>query len=78
MEPEAGGTAEAAPRYQPPCRTLALHFFSGTRSVSGRTPEGRGALLVLFLVNVLNFYDRQALGAVAEPLRRESRKGMPI
>ncbi|MBZ5583565.1 MAG: MFS transporter [Acidobacteriia bacterium] len=29
------------------------------------------SLLVLFLVNVLNFYDRQALGAVAEPLRRE-------
>ena len=28
-------------------------------------------LVVLFLVNVLNFYDRQALGAVTEPLRRE-------
>jgi len=28
-------------------------------------------LLVLFLVNALNFYDRQALGAVLEPLRRE-------
>ena len=26
---------------------------------------------MLFLVNVLNFYDRQALGAVLEPLRRE-------
>jgi len=26
---------------------------------------------VLFFVNVLNYYDRQALGAVAEPLRRE-------
>lgn len=37
---------------------------------------GRGAattapLLVLFLVNVLNFYDRQVLGAVLEPLHRE-------
>ncbi len=30
-----------------------------------------GPLLVLFLLNVLNFYDRQALGAIAEPLRRE-------
>jgi len=30
-------------------------------------------LAVLFLVNVLNFYDRQALGAVMEPLRREFR-----
>jgi predicted MFS family arabinose efflux permease len=28
-------------------------------------------LFVLFLVNVLNIYDRQALGAVLEPLRRE-------
>ncbi len=28
-------------------------------------------LAVLFLINVLNFYDRQALGAVMEPLRRE-------
>src|SRR5580704_13057686 len=29
------------------------------------------ALAVLFLINVLNFYDRQALGAIAEPLNRE-------
>jgi len=38
--------------------------------------RGRGAaasapLLILFLVNVLNFYDRQVLGAVLEPLHRE-------
>ena len=37
---------------------------------------GRGAarsapLLILFLVNVLNFYDRQVLGAVLEPLHHE-------
>jgi MFS family permease len=31
----------------------------------------RATLTVLFLVNVLNIYDRQALGAVLEPLRRE-------
>jgi MFS family permease len=31
----------------------------------------RPTLAVLFLVNVLNFYDRQALGAVLEPLRGE-------
>ena len=31
----------------------------------------RSTLAVLFLVNVLNFYDRNALGAVIEPLRRE-------
>jgi MFS family permease len=29
------------------------------------------SLAVLFFVNVINYYDRQALGAVAEPLRRE-------
>jgi predicted MFS family arabinose efflux permease len=29
------------------------------------------ALTLLFLVNVLNFYDRLALGAVVEPIRRE-------
>jgi MFS family permease len=29
------------------------------------------ALVVLFLVNVLNFYDRQALNAVLEPVRHE-------
>ena len=31
----------------------------------------RSTLAVLFCVNVLNFYDRQALGALVEPLRRE-------
>jgi MFS family permease len=31
----------------------------------------RSTLAVLFLVNVLNIYDRQALGAVLEPLRHE-------
>src|SRR5450759_3304229 len=29
------------------------------------------ALAVLFLVNVLNFYDRQTLAAILEPLRHE-------
>ena len=33
--------------------------------------RGHWALLVLFLLNTLNFYDRQALAAVVEPLRRE-------
>ena len=31
----------------------------------------RATLAVLFLVNVLNIYDRQVLGAILEPLRRE-------
>ncbi|MBS1979403.1 MAG: MFS transporter [Bacteroidetes bacterium] len=29
------------------------------------------ALFVLFLINALNFYDRQIIGAVAEPIRKE-------
>jgi len=32
-------------------------------------PRSAAPLTVLFLVNVLNYYDRQALGAVVEPLR---------
>jgi hypothetical protein len=31
------------------------------------------ALAVLFLVNTLNFFDRQVIAAVVEPLRREWR-----
>ncbi len=34
-------------------------------------PKPGPSLAVLFLVNVLNIYDRQALGAVFEPLRRD-------
>ena len=36
-------------------------------------PRARPALAVLFLVNVLNIYDRQAFGAILEPLRRDFR-----
>lgn len=36
-----------------------------------KSPAAGPALTVLFLVNVLNFYDRQALAAVLEPLRHE-------
>jgi len=40
-------------------------------SVSRAGLAGSSPLLVLFLVNVLNFYDRQVLGAIFEPLRHE-------
>ena len=45
----------------------------GARGQEASAPRASGSwpLAVLFLVNVLNFYDRQALGAVTEPLRRE-------
>jgi MFS family permease len=34
--------------------------------------KGAGfALLILFLINTLNFFDRQLLGALAEPIRKE-------
>jgi len=38
------------------------------------TPSARfalGSLLVLVLINILNFYDRQVAGAVVEPIRKE-------
>jgi MFS family permease len=37
----------------------------------GRGAAASAPLLILFLVNVLNFYDRQVLGALLEPLHRE-------
>ena len=33
------------------------------------------ALGVLFLINTLNFFDRQIIGAVGEPIRREFKLG---
>jgi MFS family permease len=45
-------------------------LFLGTQ-LPGRSSIASAPLLILFLVNVLNFYDRQVLGAVFEPLHRE-------
>ncbi|MEO7649072.1 MAG: MFS transporter [Bryobacteraceae bacterium] len=36
-----------------------------------RSRSPRNGLIVLFAINILNFYDRQVLGALAEPLRKE-------
>ena len=36
-----------------------------------RSKSLQASLAILFLVNVLNFYDRQVLGALLEPIRRE-------
>lgn len=36
-----------------------------------RRINGRYVLLLLFLINLLNFYDRQIIAAVSEPIRRE-------
>jgi predicted MFS family arabinose efflux permease len=36
-----------------------------------RRTHGSSALAILFAINTLNFFDRQVLGAVAEPIRRE-------
>jgi MFS family permease len=40
---------------------------------NGASRADASALAVLFLVNVLNYYDRQALGALVEPLRHHFR-----
>lgn len=42
----------------------SAHMDSGSK-------QARYALIVLFCLNALNFYDRQILGAVAEPIRKE-------
>ncbi len=36
-----------------------------------RSPTVNRSLAVLFAINVLNFYDRQVLGALVEPIRKE-------
>ena len=36
-----------------------------------RIPRARTTLLVLFAINLLNFYDRQILAVVSEPIRKE-------
>ncbi len=41
----------------------------------GASSADAPALAVLFLVNVLNYYDRQALGALVEPLRHQFHLG---
>jgi MFS family permease len=43
-------------------------------SRAGVSPRGSGAiyaLLILFVINLLNFFDRQLLGALGEPVRKE-------
>jgi MFS family permease len=43
-------------------------------SRAGVSPRARGAiyaLLILFVINLLNFFDRQLLGALGEPVRKE-------
>ena len=48
---------------------------SPTLPIAGAPAKWRSApglsLAVLFAINLLNFYDRQALGALAEPIRKE-------
>jgi len=43
------------------------HDDTGARRVTGATY----ALLILFAINTLNFFDRQLLGALGEPVRKE-------
>ncbi len=48
---------------------------SGNGAPGAAPPAYAPALAVLFLVNVLNYYDRQALGALVEPLRHQFHLG---
>src|SRR6185369_13437336 len=42
-----------------------------TSSARMRPTRPTATLLVLFVLNALNFFDRNILGAIVEPLRRE-------
>jgi MFS family permease len=65
-------TRYSAPHDRASTRTGDHGELSSDRTESsGRKPIPSAPLLILFLVNVLNFYDRQILGAVLEPLHRE-------
>src|SRR5258708_26118013 len=57
---------------QSPC-LLPCPRMDQTPSDRGSTASrfAMGQLLVLVLVNIINFYDRQVPGALAEPIRRE-------
>src|SRR5271155_2315768 len=40
-------------------------------SLSSTAPGAKFALFVLFAINLLNFFDRQLLGSLGEPIRKE-------
>lgn len=39
--------------------------------MNGMAPGARYALIVLFAINLMNFFDRQIIGGVGEGIRRE-------
>src|SRR5689334_22993611 len=59
----------------PPSEASGLSVPLSPRLRSGDAPASRRgagvALAVLFAINLLNFYDRQTLGPLAEPIRKE-------
>jgi predicted MFS family arabinose efflux permease len=74
--PAALGDSPASPDAAPnPCLASGRCTVGFTVTGERRGQAGAGSsslpLLILFLVNALNIFDRQALGAVLEPLRHE-------
>src|SRR5262249_56188877 len=59
-------------RWPPPTRSCASCRRADPETLSPMRGLRRGwTLLVLFLLNTLNFFDRNVLGAIVEPLRRD-------
>src|SRR5882672_10511477 len=50
--------------------TFPVHF-AGEECVNPSGKQARYTLVILFAINLLNFYDRHIFGALAEPIRRE-------
>ena len=59
----------------PDSTAIAADATSGEQPKSTAVPQGvsgaTAALLILFAINTLNFFDRQLMGALAEPIRKE-------
>jgi hypothetical protein len=53
------------------CATLGYRMASPEQASMARAPRVGYPLALLFAINLLNFYDRSVLGALAEPVRKE-------
>src|SRR5258708_39759384 len=68
------GIASARTRFQAGCCRILLAFHvhsAGEGGVNQFGDRARYTLAILFAINLLNFYDRQILGALVEPIRKQ-------
>src|SRR6266481_6745570 len=66
--------ANARVRFQADCCRILLAFHlhsAGEVGVNQFGDRARYTLAILFAINLLNFYDRQILGALVEPIRKQ-------